>query len=92
MQLSKSRGENLNETWHTFVLERFLVRISKSEHRDQFIFKGGFLRGRDLDLGRETRGLDFLAQKMDSSRPVIEAALKAIVTIELADGLPRDFS
>jgi len=87
MLIAKSRRESFNETWHTFVLERFLARIAKSEHRERFIFKGGFLLGRYLNLGRETRDLDFLVQQLGSARLGIEAALTAIAAVDLADGV-----
>ncbi len=87
MQISKLRGESFNETWHNFVLERFLVRMAKSKYQKSFVFKGGFLLGKYLNLGRETKDLDFLAREIASEKPTIEKALREISGITLEDGL-----
>lgn len=87
MQISKLRQELFNETWHNFVLERFLVRIAKSQHRESFVFKGRFLLGHYLNLGRETKDLDFLARKIEAEKPTIEKAFQEIAETVLDDGL-----
>jgi hypothetical protein len=38
-------------------------------------------------VGHHTRDLDFLVQQLGSGRPVVESALKAIATVDLADGI-----
>ena len=86
-QIAQIRGEVFNETWHTFVLERFLARLAQSEHRTSFIFKGGFLLGRYVDLGRETKDLDFLFKQEIFHKEKIEQTLREVTTIDLNDGL-----
>jgi len=63
-QIADQRGKLFNEVWQMLVLERFLVRLSRSRYKDQFIFKGGLLLSQYLTLGRETTDLDFLARTL----------------------------
>jgi len=42
-QIAKHRGLTFNEVWRYLILERFLARLSRSEYRERFIFKGGLL-------------------------------------------------
>lgn len=41
--IAKAQNRAFNDLWKTLVLERFLVRLSRSDKLDQLIFKGGFL-------------------------------------------------
>lgn len=41
--IANSERRTFNDVWRELALERFLVRLSKSEYRDKFIFKGGML-------------------------------------------------
>ena len=58
-QMARRRGRPTQELLQTYVLERFLFRLSKSAYRDRLILKGGMLLavlgGRrptgDIDLG-----------------------------------------
>ena len=67
---NKSRKEAIafNTLLETFFLERFMARISKSKFKENLIFKGGMCLAQYLSLGRETRDLDFLLHKIDSSQ------------------------
>ena len=46
--LKMKDGETINdqELRIRYALERFLTRLSRSEYRDNFVLKGGFLMGR----------------------------------------------
>ena len=83
---SKILNISYNEAWHILVLERFLVRISSSVHRDKLIFKGGFLLAQYLDLGRETRDLDFLLKTMSVNRDEIKNIINDISATVIDDG------
>ena len=48
--------------WQNLVLERFLIRIAKSKYADSFVLKGGILLSKLIEIGRETKVLDFAVQ------------------------------
>lgn len=89
-QLAQNQGKIFNEVWQVLVLERFLIRLARSEYRDHFIFKGGLLLAQYLKLGRETSDLDFLIQKIKNESTQIEAVFCSIVTISCEDGFQFD--
>jgi predicted nucleotidyltransferase component of viral defense system len=65
--LAKELNKNSSDIWSLIVLERFLVRLSNSMHRDKLILKGGVLLAKKFpELGRETRDLDFLARNISN--------------------------
>ena len=57
--VAAEKNLRFNEAWKLLLLERFLDRLSRSTHRDQFIFKGGLLLSQYLVIGRETVDIDF---------------------------------
>ncbi len=82
---TQSTGLTFNEGFHRLVMERFLVRVSLSKHSKNFVFKGGFLLSHYVDLGRDTRDLDFLLMKLTSEREVLENVFVEISKIETGD-------
>lgn len=60
--IAKEEGRTFQDVWKTLVLERFLVRIAQSKFADQFVFKGGFLLARYIDIGLETKDVGLLAR------------------------------
>lgn len=84
--VAKTKGVNFNEAWKQLLLERFLARLSRSDHHDHFIFKGGMLLAQRIEIGRETTDLDFLMTQLKSEAPAIEAAFREIITISVSDG------
>jgi predicted nucleotidyltransferase component of viral defense system len=85
-QVAKDRGVLFNFLWRQFVLERFLVRLSKSPHQDKLIFKGGMLLAKYMSLGRETTDLDFLLQKTKAQREHLEHLINEIIAVPVGDG------
>lgn len=83
-----SKKENLpfNQLLETLFLERFLVRISKSKYREDFIFKGGMCLDQFLNIGRVTRDLDFLLHKFEANNEKIKAVFNEIASLECNDG------
>ena len=86
--IALEQNQSFQEVWRKLTLERFLSRLSRSKHQDQFIFKGGRLLAYYLDLNRETKDLDFLLLKLNCERKTLEQALNDIISIRLDD----DFS
>ncbi|PIS00318.1 MAG: nucleotidyl transferase AbiEii/AbiGii toxin family protein [Chlamydiae bacterium CG10_big_fil_rev_8_21_14_0_10_35_9] len=83
--LSKERNLTFAELWQNLVLERFLARLHESNHKEHFILKGGSLLARYIDLGRETRDLDFLVEKMANAIVSVSDAIDRICCIDLDD-------
>lgn len=84
--VASEKGITFNEAWKQMLLERFLARLSQSNHHDKFIFKGGLLLAQYLVIGRETTDADFLMTKIKNETAAIEIAIKSIVTEEISDG------
>lgn len=84
--IRKEKGISFNECWKQLLLERFLSRLARSSHSQQFIFKGGFLLSYFLPIGRETSDLDFLLTRMDVSSETIIAVVEEIINIGSEDG------
>lgn len=83
--IAQEKLKTFNEVWKQLLLERFLVRLSRSAYREQFIFKGGLLLAQYIELGRETMDIDFLMTKMKSEFSVIESALCEIIAVDIED-------
>ena len=57
--IAKNRNLNIQDVQQRYVLEEFAVKISKSNYKDQLIFKGGFVVSTLLGLNtRMTRDID----------------------------------
>jgi predicted nucleotidyltransferase component of viral defense system len=40
---AKELNRRPDDLWQSLVLERFLIRLARSKHRDNFVLKGGVL-------------------------------------------------
>ena len=60
---ARKAGRPFNEVLHYYAMERFLYRLSKSQHADKFILKGALLLvAWRVPQTRATRDVDFLGQ------------------------------
>lgn len=84
--IAEREGRTFNDVWKQLLLERFLARVSASQHRESFIFKGGMLLARYVEIGRETIDADFLLRKVKNDIKKVEAAVKEIQVLDLHDG------
>ena len=75
--VAKERNLTFAEIWHNLILERFLARLCQSKYKTNFILKGGSLLARYIPLGRETKDLDFLVEKTEKYRRVLEHCLRS---------------
>ncbi|WP_221632230.1 nucleotidyl transferase AbiEii/AbiGii toxin family protein [Listeria innocua] len=58
-QLTIEKRLTIQQVQQSYLLERFLLRLSKSQYQGNFIVKGGYLIGRMVGLNtRATRDLD----------------------------------
>ena len=85
--ISKKEGIAFNSLLETLFLERFMVRVAKSRHKGSLIFKGGMCLAQYLHLGRQTRDLDFLLQKVESSEAKIREIFEEIAALRIDDGM-----
>ena len=84
--IAKAQNRAFNDLWKTLVLERFLVRLSRSDQLDHLIFKGGFLLSKYLRLGRETADLDFSLKQAAASIESVRELVEEILDTQIGDG------
>ncbi len=84
---AKEHGEDLQSVLVRYGAERFLYRLSKSEHKDRFLLKGAALFTVWFDQPhRPTKDIDLLGFGL-SDITTIEKAIREICAIEYNDGL-----
>ena len=64
-----------------------MVRLATSSYNKNFIFKGGMCLDQYLEMGRETRDLDFLMQKIESNADKVQKIFEEVVSRKMNDGL-----
>lgn len=83
--IAREKETTFNEIWKQFLLERFLARLSQSRYQDKFIFKGGLLLAKYIEIGRETTDADFLIRNLKNQMPIIQAAIIDIIATSTND-------
>ncbi len=83
--LARELNRSFNELWFSLVTERFLARLAATHHSKSFVFKGGVLLAQYLELGRETKDLDFLVRSIRGNRSNFERAISEIAATNLED-------
>lgn len=100
MQL-KARIRNLSQKSNVetevilrgFMLERFLERVALSEHRHNFILKGGMLVASMVGIGaRTTMDMDATIKGLTLDAPGIAAVMEKILLVPMDDGVTFSFS
>ena len=93
LKVSKERREDFTLTLMNYAAERFLYRLSRSKHRDQFVLKGAMLFAvRIGEQYRPTRDLDLLGLG-EATEAAINAAVRDIVAVAVDDdGLVFDLA
>ena len=89
--LAEEKNITFTALFKRLCLERFLVRLSKSDFSNKFIFKGGCLLSYYLNIGRETKDLDFLIMKIQAEEAHLQKAFQKICSIDVGDGLEIRF-
>jgi predicted nucleotidyltransferase component of viral defense system len=84
--IARERNIPFNACWKRLLLERFLGRLSRSVHRDKFVFKGGFLLSYLVEIGRESTDLDFLLTRVRAERDLLMVMFKEIISADPGDG------
>ena len=85
-RLAREQGRGTDELLVLYVLERFLYRLSRSEHRDRLVLKGGMLLAA-LDQRRPTRDVDLLAVDLSNDIGTVSGMVGQILAVEVEDGV-----
>ena len=86
--LSRKKSADAQILMRTYMMERFLERISLSEYKDQFILKGGMLVAAMVGLdARATMDLDATIKNTTISVTDVEMIISRIISIPLDDGV-----
>ncbi len=86
--VAKEKSADANMLLRTFMMERFLERLSLSSYKHSFILKGGMLVAAMVGLeARSTMDLDTTAIGIDVSEAELKGIVLAIVAIPLEDGV-----
>lgn len=84
--IAKEKNRDPADLWQSLTLERFLVRLAHSKHREHFVLKGGILLSKYIEIGRETTDLDFLARRLNNEITGLKNVFEEIVNVDLKDG------
>jgi predicted nucleotidyltransferase component of viral defense system len=88
---ARETARPFDEILQYYAMERFLYRLSQSQHADSFILKGALLfRIWDVPDSRATRDMDFLAF-VDNTTDELTRIVRKILTVDVPDdGLAFD--
>ena len=91
-RIAVEENSSFNAVWKRLILERILVRLSRSEYSNNFVFKGGLLLSYYLKIGRETKDIDFLIQFLNVEEENIIKSFETISSIDVGDGFQFSYS
>ena len=86
---ARREGRPADELLTLYVLERFLYRLSISDHRDRLVLKSGMLLSA-FGQRRPTRDIDLLAKSTSSEPAAVAALVRDIAVIDADDGVAYD--
>ncbi len=84
--VAKERNLTPAVVWQNVVADRFLIRLCKSRYQENFILKGGILLAKHLNIGRETKDLDFSVASLRNDEKELFNVISEIVEIDVVDG------
>lgn len=88
---AKEEGRPFNELLQYYAMERFLYRLSRSEHRDRFVLKGALmLQFWGGSLVRATKDIDLLGRETITVPELVEVVGSCIRTQVPDDGVRFD--
>ncbi len=80
---ARTTGRPFNELLQYYAMERFLYRLSRSEHREQFVLKGGLmLVVWQAPITRPTKDIDLLSRVAPER---LAAFIGAVCSLEVED-------
>lgn len=88
---AKAGGRPFQEVLQYFAMERFLARLSKSDHSDKFILKGGLMFAVwNSSYTRPTKDIDFLAYMANDVDAVADVVREICRIDDQTDGIEFD--
>ncbi len=87
--LKHSKKENISyqQVLQSYLMERFLYRMSQSKYQEKFILKGALLlRSWQGEIGRATKDIDLLA-RVENSLDNLTVIIKECLLQEIKDGV-----
>lgn len=85
---AKQTGAPANVLLQSYMMERFLERLSLSPYRENLILKGGFLIAAMIGVERRsTMDMDATVKGLSINRDKLESILREIVSIDADDGI-----
>jgi predicted nucleotidyltransferase component of viral defense system len=88
---ARDRGQVFNEVLVYYVLERFLYRLSRSKHRDQFVLKGALaMLTWPVAPARATRDIDLRASAPADPQQMMQVFRQVCLQEVEADGVEFD--
>ena len=86
---ARSDGRPTDELFVLYVLERFLYRLSISEHRDRLVLEGGMLLAA-FDERRPTGDVDLLARSITNDVEALSDIVRQVLAVPAEDGVTFD--
>ncbi|MEW6027892.1 MAG: nucleotidyl transferase AbiEii/AbiGii toxin family protein [Chloroflexota bacterium] len=84
-------GQSFNDILQYYGMERFLYRLSKTRHVNDFILKGGLMfYGLGIPMRRVTRDIDFLGIAENARRDILSVFRDALSVAFPDDGILFD--
>ena len=90
LNISKATDRRFNELLQYYGMERFLYRLSRSNHRGDFVLKGALmLRTLSAAVSRPTMDVDLLG-KVSNQHEIMADIIHECMSMEVADGISYD--
>lgn len=84
----KNKNISFSSALNFYVFDRFIIRLSKSKYKDNFIIKGGFLLSQLFGLNnRTTIDIDSALVKTNLTKENIVKMITSIINIDLDDNI-----
>lgn len=91
--LSQKLNVSVNVLLASYFFDAFLLRLSKSEYAENFIFKGGFYLSAIIGVqNRYTQDLDFKLDKQKLDEENVRRIISEIIMLQCDDGISFEFS
>lgn len=83
--IAKEKDMMFNQVWKQLLLERFLARLSSSNHSEKFVFKGGLLLANYINIARETMDIDFMLRNLSAQEENIKNTVIEIINAHIEE-------
>jgi len=85
---ARKSGKPFNDFLQHYGMERFLYRLSRTEHASNFVLKGGLIfTVWNIEQRRSTRDIDFLGSFEQNVDAIVQILQSSITTLVPEDGL-----